>query len=69
MEGQRLRVGPVGAFPAVGPLGVKVVSMEFLLGSREVPVCMHAVCTTESGASTARAHYDVILPLRLSSFP
>jgi len=38
MEGQRLRVGPVGAFPAVGPLGVKVVSMEFLLGSKEVPV-------------------------------
>jgi len=38
MEGQRLRVGPIGAFPAVGPLGVKVVSMEFLLGSKEVPV-------------------------------
>lgn len=38
MEGQRLTVGPIGAFPAVGPLGVKVVSMEFLLGSKEVPV-------------------------------
>ena len=38
MEDQRLRVGPIGAFPAVGPLGVKVVSMEFLLGSKEVPV-------------------------------
>jgi ATP-binding protein involved in chromosome partitioning len=38
MEGQRLTVGPIGAFPAVGPLGVKVVSMEFLLGSKEIPV-------------------------------
>jgi len=38
MEGQRLRVGPIGALPAVGPLGVKVVSMEFLLGSKEIPV-------------------------------
>ena len=38
MEGQRLAVGPIGALPAVGPLGVKVVSMEFLLGSKEVPV-------------------------------
>jgi ATP-binding protein involved in chromosome partitioning len=38
LEGQRLAVGPMGAFPAVGPLGVKVVSMEFLLGSKEVPV-------------------------------
>jgi len=38
MEGQRLRAGPIGAFPAVGPLGVKVVSMEFLLGSKEIPV-------------------------------
>ena len=38
MEGQRLKVGPIGAFPAVGPFGVKVVSMEFLLGSKEIPV-------------------------------
>jgi ATP-binding protein involved in chromosome partitioning len=38
MEGQRLTVGPMGALPAVGPLGVKVVSMEFLLGSKEIPV-------------------------------
>jgi len=38
MEGQKLTVGPIGAFPAVGPLGVKVVSMEFLLGSKEIPV-------------------------------
>lgn len=38
MEGQKLRVGPIGAFPAVGPLGVKVVSMEFILAGKEVPV-------------------------------
>ena len=38
MEGQKLRVGPIGALPAVGPLGVKVVSMEFLLAGKEVPV-------------------------------
>ena len=38
MEGQRLTVGPIGTFPAVGSLGIKVVSMEFLLGSKEVPV-------------------------------
>jgi ATP-binding protein involved in chromosome partitioning len=38
MEGQKLRVGPIGAFPALGPLGVKVVSMAFLLESKEVPV-------------------------------
>jgi ATP-binding protein involved in chromosome partitioning len=38
MEGQKLKVGPIGALPAVGPLGVKVVSMEFLLAGKEVPV-------------------------------
>ncbi len=38
MEGQKLRIGPIGAFPALGPLGVKVVSMEFLLAGKEVPV-------------------------------
>ncbi len=38
MEGQKLRIGPIGAFPALGPLGVKVVSMEFLLEGREIPV-------------------------------
>lgn len=38
MEEQKLRVGPIGAFPALGPLGVKVVSMQFLLESTEVPV-------------------------------
>ncbi len=38
MEEQKLRVGPIGAFPAVGPLGVKVASMAFVLGGKEVPV-------------------------------
>jgi ATP-binding protein involved in chromosome partitioning len=38
MEGQKLRVGPIGAFPAVGPLGVKVVSMAFVLEGKEIPV-------------------------------
>ncbi|MFA5365023.1 MAG: Mrp/NBP35 family ATP-binding protein [Candidatus Bathyarchaeia archaeon] len=38
MEGQKLKVGPIGALPAVGPLGVRVVSMQFLLQSTEVPV-------------------------------
>ena len=38
MEGQKMRVGPIGAFPALGPLGLKVVSMAFLLEGKEVPV-------------------------------
>jgi len=38
MEQQKLRVGPVGAFPALGPLGLKVVSMVFVLDGPEVPV-------------------------------
>ncbi len=38
MEEQKLRVGPVGAFPALGPLGLRVVSMVFVLEGTEVPV-------------------------------
>jgi ATP-binding protein involved in chromosome partitioning len=38
MEGQKLRAGPVGAFPALGPCGVNVVSMAFLLEGKEIPV-------------------------------
>ena len=38
LHGQRLQAGPAGAFPAVGPLGIKVVSMDFLLPSEESPV-------------------------------
>jgi len=38
VKGQRLQAGPAGAFPANGPLGIKVVSMDFLLPSDEAPV-------------------------------
>jgi ATP-binding protein involved in chromosome partitioning len=38
IEGQKLRVGPIGAFPVLGPLGIKVVSMEFILEGSEIPV-------------------------------
>ena len=38
MEDEKLKVGPIGALPAVGPLGVKVVSMAFVLAGKEVPV-------------------------------
>jgi ATP-binding protein involved in chromosome partitioning len=38
MQDEKLKVGPIGAFPALGPLGVKVVSMAFVLAGKEVPV-------------------------------
>jgi ATP-binding protein involved in chromosome partitioning len=38
MEDKKLKVGPIGAFPALGPLGVRVVSMAFVLEGKEVPV-------------------------------
>ena len=38
IKGQMLQAGPPGAFPAEGPLGIKVVSMDFLLPSQETPV-------------------------------
>lgn len=38
IHGQRLHVGPPGAFPVIGPMGIKVVSMDFLLQSDETPV-------------------------------
>jgi ATP-binding protein involved in chromosome partitioning len=38
MKGQRLQAGPPGVFPAVGPMGLKVVSMDFLLQNDESPV-------------------------------
>jgi ATP-binding protein involved in chromosome partitioning len=38
LTGQRLRVGPLGAFPASGTLGIKVVSMDFLLPDENAPV-------------------------------
>jgi len=38
IKGQKLQAGPLGVFPATGPLGMKVVSMDFLLPSDEAPV-------------------------------
>ncbi|HUW48285.1 MAG TPA: Mrp/NBP35 family ATP-binding protein [Patescibacteria group bacterium] len=38
LHGQKLQVGPPGIFPALGPMGIKVVSMDFLLPSEESPV-------------------------------
>jgi len=38
LHGQRLQAGPPGIFPATGPLGIKVVSMDFLLPNEESPV-------------------------------
>jgi len=37
-RGQQLSAGPPGIFPAIGPLGIKIVSMDFLLPSDETPV-------------------------------
>jgi ATP-binding protein involved in chromosome partitioning len=38
LHGQKLQAGPAGIFPALGPMGIKVVSMDFLLPSEESPV-------------------------------
>ncbi|MGQ9597762.1 MAG: Mrp/NBP35 family ATP-binding protein [Thermoproteota archaeon] len=38
MKGGILKVSSLGAFPATGPLGIKVVSIDFLLSSQETPV-------------------------------
>ncbi len=38
LHGQRLPASPAGIFPALGPLGIKVASMDFLLPSDESPV-------------------------------
>jgi ATP-binding protein involved in chromosome partitioning len=38
MKGRRLQTGPLGAFPAMGPLEIKVVSMDFLIPNQESPV-------------------------------
>jgi ATP-binding protein involved in chromosome partitioning len=37
LTGQRLKVGPPGAFPVTGPLGVKVVSIDFFLSEERLP--------------------------------
>ncbi|MBC7129963.1 Mrp/NBP35 family ATP-binding protein [Candidatus Bathyarchaeota archaeon] len=38
LSGKRLNVGPPGIFPAEAPLGIKVVSMDFLLPDESSPV-------------------------------
>ena len=38
LKGSKLEVGPAGIGPATGPLGIKVVSMDFLLPSDDSPV-------------------------------
>jgi ATP-binding protein involved in chromosome partitioning len=38
IEDKKLKVGPIGALPAVGPLGVKVTSMALVLEGKGVPV-------------------------------
>jgi len=38
LSGSRLVAGPPGVFPVVGPLGIRVVSMDFLLPDEETPV-------------------------------
>ncbi len=38
VKGQRLQGASEGIFPALGPLGIKVVSMDFLLPNDEAPV-------------------------------
>ena len=38
LTGQKLQVGPLGAFPASGALGIRVVSMDFLLPDENAPV-------------------------------
>lgn len=38
LSGQRLQAGPPGVFPASGPLGIKVISMGFLLPDENTPV-------------------------------
>ena len=38
VQGERLPVGPLGIFPVEGPMGIKIISMAFLLSSEEDPV-------------------------------
>lgn len=38
LSGNRLEVGPPGVFPAIGPFGIRVVSIDFLLPNEESPV-------------------------------
>jgi ATP-binding protein involved in chromosome partitioning len=37
LTGQQVKVGPPGAFPVTGPLGIKVVSIDFFLPEERLP--------------------------------
>ena len=37
LNGQRLKLGPPGAFPVIGPLGMKVVSIDFFMPEEGLP--------------------------------
>jgi ATP-binding protein involved in chromosome partitioning len=37
LTGQQVKVGPPGAFPVTGPLGMKVISIDFFLSEENVP--------------------------------
>ncbi|MHC3129925.1 MAG: Mrp/NBP35 family ATP-binding protein [Candidatus Bathyarchaeota archaeon] len=38
VKGKKCQVSPLGALPVIGPMGIKVVSMDFLIKSQETPV-------------------------------
>ncbi|MCD6504968.1 Mrp/NBP35 family ATP-binding protein, partial [Candidatus Bathyarchaeota archaeon] len=38
VSGKRMEAGPPGIFPVIGPLGIRMVSMDFLLPSGDTPV-------------------------------
>jgi ATP-binding protein involved in chromosome partitioning len=38
LRGQKLQAIPIGIFPVMGPLGIRVVSIDFLLSSDDAPV-------------------------------
>ena len=38
VKGKKCQVSPLGALPVIGPMGIKVVSMDFLVKSQETPV-------------------------------
>jgi ATP-binding protein involved in chromosome partitioning len=37
LAGQQVKVGPPGAFPVLGPLNMKVVSMDFFMPGEKTP--------------------------------
>ena len=39
VKGKKCQVSPLGALPVIGPMGIKVVSMDFLVQSQETPDC------------------------------